>query len=249
MKRTFFFCLLLHALFAGTSCTKEGSGGKEFTSSVGKGGSMARFTIVGDYLYAIDKTHLKVFDIRAEKPALKSSKEVGFEIETIFPFKDKLFIGSTSVVHIFSIENPENPQKLSTAISPEVLRRCDPVVAKDTVAYATLRTNTTCGGSESILAVYNIKDVLNPVQVHFEPVIEPYGLGYSGDALYVCDKNSLVVFDISNAFVPQRKTQVDGEQFYDVIAHQNTLVCWSARGVALFDITKKFDPRLITNID
>ena len=249
MKKTLFFCLVVYVFLAGPSCTKDG-GGKGFTSpTTGKGGSLARFTVVGSYLYAIDKTHLKVFDISSEKPLLKSSKDVGFEIETIFPFKDKLFIGSTSVVHIFSIENPENPMKLSTAISPEILRRCDPVVAKDTVAYATLRTNATCGGSASILAVYDIRDVLNPSQVYSEGLVEPYGLGYSGDALYVCDKNSLVVFDISNAFMPERITQVEGEQFFDVIAYDNTLVCWTARGVALFDITKKFDPRLITNIN
>ena len=78
--------------------------------------------------------------------------KVGFEIETIFPFKDKLFIGSTSVVHIFSITDPAKPAKLSQAISPTVLRRCDPVVAKDNVAYATLRVNGACGGVQSILA-------------------------------------------------------------------------------------------------
>lgn len=246
MKRTLFFCLLLHAIFAGTSCTKDSA--KDYSPISGKGGSLARFTIVGNYLYAVDKTHLKVFDITASKPVLRNSKEVGFEIETIFPFKDKLFIGSTSVVHIFSITNPENPMPLSTAISPEVLRRCDPVVARDSVAYATLRTNGACGGTASILAVYDVKDVLHPVQVHSEPVTEPYGLGYSGNALYVCDKNSLVVFDISNAFMPQRKTQVEGDQFYDIIALQNTLVCWTASGVALYDISSKFEPQLIKNI-
>ena len=66
---------------------------------------MARFTIAGNYLYVVDKTHLKVFNVsEASLPVLKSNIEVGFEIETIYPFRDKLFIGSTSVVHIFSIE-------------------------------------------------------------------------------------------------------------------------------------------------
>ena len=68
---------------------------------------MARFTIVGNYLYTVDKTDLKVFDIaNPAAPVFRQTVPVGFEIETIFPFKDKLFIGSTSVVHIFSIADP-----------------------------------------------------------------------------------------------------------------------------------------------
>ncbi len=173
---------------------------------------------------------------------------VGFEIETIYPFKDKLFIGSTSVVHIFSVDDPENPQKLSTAISPEVLRRCDPVVAKETVAYATLRTNGFCGGTQSILAAYDITDITNPVQKATYPVTEPYGLGYADTALYVCDRRGLHVFDISKPFSPKQINVFADNWYLDVIPYNKTLICQVQDGLTLYDISTVMNPTLITKI-
>ena len=248
-KNTIYLFVLIIIASQHLSCTKE-SVGKLFSGNTGKGGSLARFTIAGNYLYTVDKTDLKVFNISNHSlPELKSTTNVGFEIETIYPFQDKLFIGSTSVVHIFSIENPEFPQKLSTAISPQVLRRCDPVVAKDSVAYATLRTNGACGGTQSLLAVYDIRDVLNPLPVAQVPVTEPYGLGYADNALYVCDRWSMIVFDITKPYEPILVTQVSGSEFYDVIPQGNTLVCWINGGVSLYDITERLNPKLITTIN
>jgi hypothetical protein len=200
-------------------------------------------------LYTVDKTQLKVFNVaNPATPELKSTIDAGFEIETIFPFSDKLFLGSSSVVYIFSIENPEAPKKLSEAISPQVLRRCDPVVAKDSVAYATLRTNGPCGGTQSILSVYDIRDVLHPVSVNQLPVAEPYGLGYADNALYVCDRFTLRVFDISEPYTPIQITELVGNEFYDVITDGNALVCWIKDGVAIYDISSRLDPQLITTI-
>lgn len=216
----------------------------------GSGGSTARFTISGDYLYTVDHENLKVFNIAdPANVALKNTVPVGFEIETIYPFKDKLFIGSTSVVHIFSVTNPEQPEKLSTAISPEVIRRCDPVVAKDNVAYATLRTNGVCGGTRSILATYDITDITQPKQVNSYLVTEPYGLGYSNNVLYVCDQQGLYVFDITDPFLPKFEKKITGSWYYDVIPYSNTLICQVNDGMNLFDITDRLNPQLITKIN
>ena len=128
MKKIIAHILVVVSFLPFTLCTKTSD--KTSPVTTGKGGSTARFTINGNYLYTVDKSTLKCYNIStADDPTLKSTSEVGFEIETIYSFRDKLFIGSTSVVHIFSIADPEYPKKLSTAISPEVLRRCDPVVA------------------------------------------------------------------------------------------------------------------------
>jgi hypothetical protein len=212
---------------------------------------MARFTIAGHYLYTVDQSDLKVYDIAdAANPVFKRTIPVGFEIETIFPFKDRLFIGSTTVVHIFSLTDPANPQKLSEAISPEVMRRCDPVVAKDTVAYATLRTNGPCGGTQSILAVYDIRNIAKPVQRASYPLTEPYGLGYSDTVLYVCDHTrGLIVFDIAKAYEPMLvKTLNDGD-YIDVIPYDNTLLCWIRNGMLLYDISDNKNPVLLTRIN
>jgi len=217
----------------------------------GRGGSLARFTVVGNYLYAVDKENLKVFNIsNPAQPVFTRTVPVGFEIETIYPFKDKLFIGSTSVVHIFSITDPANPQKLSVAISPTVLRRCDPVVAKDTVAYATLRTNSECGGTQSILAVYDIKDVLNPVQRNALPVSEPYGLGYADNTLYVSDRvQGIMVFDITQAYNPVLVRTVGNVQPVDVIPYGDILIVWTHIGMNLYDISNRQNPVLVTQIN
>jgi len=233
---------------ASLQCAKDTA--KAFTPGAGQGGSLARFAIAGNYLYTVDKEKLRVFNIsNAADPVLKATVNIGFEIETIYPFKDKLFIGSTSVVHIFSIENPEQPQKLSTAISPTVIRRCDPVVAKDDVAFATLRTSGPCGGTQSILAVYDITDITNPVQKATYPIAEPYGLGYANDALYVCDRDSLMVFDISKPFQPKFVSSVKDGSYVDVIPTSNTLICWVKEGVILYDIANPLAPQLITKIN
>ncbi len=232
-------------------CSKDSSGNFAGGAPSGQGGSLARFAIVNNYMYAVDKENLGVFSIsNPANPQLLRTIKVGFEIETIFPFKDKLFIGSTSVVHIFSIADPAKPEKLSQAISPTVLRRCDPVVAKDNVAYATLRVNGACGGVQSILACYDISDIANPVQKGTFNVAEPYGLGYKADVLYVCDRNvGLRVFDISSAYAPvQIKTLRDSDWYMDVIPYNDVLICWTSTGAVLYDITDNRNPVLLSSI-
>lgn len=243
-------CALLFLVLCG--CDKAASESNFYNGGgTGQGGSLARFTIAGNYLYTVDQTDLKVFDITdAANPIFKRVIPVGFEIETIFPFKDRLFIGSTSVVHIFSLADPSNPQKLSEAISPEVMRRCDPVVAKDTVAFATLRTNGPCGGVQSILAVYDIRNVARPVQRATYPLSEPYGLGYSDTVLYVCDNDrGLVVLDITKPFEPQFVKSLQDGSYIDVIPYGTTLICWVRNGMLLYDISDNKNPVLLTRIN
>jgi hypothetical protein len=250
MKLQFFSLLLVLVVFG---CEKAADTSSFKTGPSGQGGSLARFTVVNDYLYTVDKQNLKVFDIsNPSQLVYKRTIPVGFEIETIFPFKDKLFVGSTSMVHIFSITDPANPEKLSEAISPTVMRRCDPVVAKDTAAYATLRTNGECGGVQSVLAVYDIRDVLHPVQKITIPVSEPYGLGYSGNTLYVCDRfQGIVIYDISKAYNPvfiKNISNLSQTNFIDVIPYNNILICWASNGMVLYDISNPQNPQLIQQI-
>lgn len=247
MKKLLLYILLPVVLVAGTQCEKSSS---DNAISSGSGGSTARFAIQGNYLYTIDKENLNVYNITdVANPVLKNTLSVGFEIETIYPFKDKLFIGSTSVVYIYSVDDPESPKRLSTAISPDVIRRCDPVVAKDTVAYATLRTNGACGGTQSVMAAYNIKDISNPIQMTTYPVAEPYGLGYADSALYVCDRYGLYIFNIQRAFAPQMVKQLVNGWYLDVIPWNNTLICQMQDGLNLFDISNRLNPSFITKIN
>lgn len=250
MQRNLLLVLLVSSLFF--QCTKDSGSALSAASPAvsGAGGSLARFAIVGNYLYTVDDQRLKVYDITTgNNPLLKNTVNIGIEIETIFPFKDKLFIGSTSAVHIINISDPVNPVKLSTAISQQVLRRCDPVVAKDNVAYATLRTSGVCGGTRSILAIYDITDITRPVEKGSIFVAEPFGLGYSGNTLFVCDRlQGLILYDITLPYQPQFIKALKDGVYTDVICYQNTLLCWVSDGVLLYDISNPKSPSLLSKI-
>jgi len=88
---------------------------------------MARFAIVGNYLYAVDNNTLKVFDISVPAyPVYLKSKNIGNGIETIFPKDSLLFIGTQIGMLIFELTNPTNPLQIS---SYQHIYSCDPVVA------------------------------------------------------------------------------------------------------------------------
>lgn len=232
--------LLLGSLFAG--CSKD-SASTQSAVFQGQGGSTARFAIYNEWLYTVDAKQLRTYSLAdPSNPLLTHTQDVGFEIETIFPFSGKLFIGSTSVVHIFSIDNPSKPEKLSVAISPTVMRRCDPVVAKDTVAFATLRAGTACGGFQSILAVYDIRDITKPVQRGSFTLSEPRGLGYADTVLYVCDPPGLRLLNIKDAFQPKYIGELRDGDFYDVIPYGGLLFAQTRTGGIIYDISKPAAP-------
>lgn len=233
------------------SCTKNES--LNSIGNTGIGGSMARYTIVNNFLYVVNNTNLKVFDItQANNPIYKSTIEIGFGIETIYPFKDKLFIGSTSAVYIYSLTNPSQPQPLSIAISPTILRRCDPVVAKDSFAYATLRVNATCGGHQSVLATYNVVDVTNPFEVDKQDMNEPYGLAYLNKTLYVCNGLwGFNVYDLENGSLPKfikTITPSSNIYFYDVIPYNDQLIFWTSKGLEIYNINDQQNPEFLKAI-
>lgn len=246
MKNNILILLSLLLLF--TRCNKESA--ESAASSTGAGGSTARFTIIGNYLYVVDNTSLKAFDISnpAAAPVLKSKTDVGINIETIFPYQDKLFIGSSFAMHIFSLADPQRPVKLAQA-DYIVRMSCDPVVAKDSTAYATLNAAGPCGGGGSQLVVYDIKDITKPVLKQTLPLMAPHGLGISDSALYVCDGASgLNVYNTRNTYSPQLLRTIQGETFYDVIPYGNILICQVATGISLYDITVRHQPLFLSRI-
>lgn len=120
---------------------------------------MARFTIFDKYLYAATQSDLLVFDIStAEKPDSVNKINLGWGIETIFPYKDKLFIGSNTGMYIFDNSNPAKPVRQSIF---QHARACDPVVVEGDKAYVTLRQGW-CGQSPNQLDIVNISSLTNP---------------------------------------------------------------------------------------
>lgn len=241
--------LLITSLFF--QCSKDSTGNNAAgMNSQGAGGSTARFTIAGNYLYVVDNVSLKSFDIsNPDNPVYKDKTEVGLNIETIFPYQDKLFIGSSSSMYIYSLSDPAKPVRIGSA-TYTIRMACDPVVAKDSVAYATLRATGPCGGGQSALVVYNIKNISSPIHVNTIPLAAPYGLGVKDSALYICENSTgLKIFNVRDAYNPVYKKQVTGETYFDVIPYGNILICQVAGGYALYDIgSNPLDPVYISKI-
>jgi len=235
-------------LFLFGNCNKDSA--TAAVNNAGAGGSTARFTISGNYLYVVDHTSLKAFQITdPQHPVYKSKTDVGINIESIFPYADKLFIGSSFSMYIYSLADPTKPVKIAKA-DYNIRMSCEPVIAKDSVAYATLNASGPCGGSQSALVVYNIKNIGSPVLTATIPLSAPYGLGMKDHALYVCEGAAgLRVYDITNRFFPLFVRNVTGETFYDVIPYGNILIAQIQGGFTLFDIgTNPLQPVFISKI-
>jgi hypothetical protein len=108
----------------------------------------------------LDYNTIEVIDISDPSAAeIKGNVNVGFGVETIFPYKDKLFIGSVDGMYIYDLANPQVPKKLGEA---RHVRSCDPVVANDSVAYVTLRGSGNCGAATDGLYTYTTSPILLP---------------------------------------------------------------------------------------
>ena len=156
--------------------------------STGQGGSLARFKIVSDYLYAVDSHTIHVIDIEdLANPVNVKDVSAGFDIETIFNQGNHLYLGSMQGMYIYNISVPDNPTFISQFQHGTA---CDPVVVDGETAYITLRGGNLCGAIESGLFVIDVKDLSSPNQIAQYNLDNPYGLGVQGDLLFVCDGTS-----------------------------------------------------------
>ncbi len=229
-------------LLIAAGCKKS----SDVATSGSANGSLTRFITVGNYLYVVDNSSLKTYSIiTPSTPVFKSSTPVGFSIETIFSYQDKLFIGSANAMFIYSISNPEQPQKLSETIY--FLRGRDPIVAFDSVAYSTVRS---FGIGNGVLNVFNIKNISQPVLVTREIMTNPYGLGVKDSALYVCDGAAgLKMYNINNPYQPSIRGSFSlPEIIYDIIPQGNILLCYIQGGICLLDISNRFSPVIMAKL-
>lgn len=247
MQKYLVLFYVIAMLIAG-GCKKGDTAG---SASSGKSGSTARMTISNNYLYIVNFRELKVYDITDPvKTVLKNTVSVGFDVETIYPYSNKLFIGSGSAMYIYDISDPKNPA-LQGAVNH--IRACDPVVADGSYAYVTLRNNNSgCGGTQNVLNVYDISGgkILTPALISTTALPQPYGLSIYENTLYVCCAAAgLAVVNVTDRKKPEvTKVITEGKSYTDVIAFDQTLFAYVQGGIALFDISDPQNPVFISEI-
>ena len=167
------------------------------SAATGKGGSLARFAILGQTLYTVDTNSLRLFDLQTPAtPVASKQVGMGFGIETIFPQDHYLFLGTQFGMYIYDVATPTDPQRVAYY---QHLVSCDPVVVDGRYAYVTLRTGRTCGGGlTNQLEVIDLSNLSQPKLARSYPLTNPGGLGAENNRLYVCD-DGLKTFDTSQA--------------------------------------------------
>ena len=216
---------------------------------VGKAGSLARFAMSNGHLYAVDDQNLQVFDVtQSADPVPGSELAIGFMIETIFPYNDKLFIGSQDGMFIYDNTSPENPTYVS---SFSHATSCDPVVANDSVAYVTLRSGNTCQGTQNQLDVLDVRDVYNPWLMTSYQMENPHGLGIDANVLFLCEgEHGLKVFDTTDSYQIDQRMIAHFEDIhaYDVIPANGVLIVIGDDGIYQYDYTDLSNIHLLSKL-
>lgn len=199
-------------------------------SDTGKGGSLARFTIVDSTMYLVDNREIKVFDIKNEKdPALVQSVNISAnDIETIFHFGDYLYLGSSTGMYIYDIQDPRHPNYMSMATHAS---GCDPVVSDGEFAYVTVKNTLACNRFRNlnILEIYDVQDPGTPKLLSTTSMEAPSGLAIDDDILFVCD-NGLKVFDVSERRAPLLLKVIPSDAF-DIIINGNVILTVDPKGI------------------
>lgn len=213
-------------------------------AAAGIGGSFARFSIVDQYLYTVDNATMRVWTGNS-CPSLLETVNIGWNIETIFPWKNRLFIGSQTGVFIFNNSDPLHPV-LETQFSHAT--GCDPVVCDDRNAYVTIHDGTTCNGTFNQLDVIGIENLPTATLDKSYPMTRPMGLSVTNDFLYLCD-DGLKIFDKTDPLNLKQKSHLKGLKTYDVIAlGAGRLLVIGEDGFYQYDAVNPEDPKELSRI-
>jgi hypothetical protein len=156
----------------------------------------------------------------------------GYDLETIYPFEDKLFMGSDIGMFMYDVSNPVQPVSIGEFSHG---RACDPVVTDGKYAYITLHAGTSCGGDANELDVVNIENIQQSELVKTYPMTKPTGLCEDGSLLFVCDSTVVKIYDASNPAQLQLLNQVSCNSPYDVIARDHVAIVVNNLGLYQYD--------------
>lgn len=207
------------------SCSKDTGG------EVAIGGSLNKFTIIGNNLYVIDNAKVETYNIENGEMEYIGSTTIEPGIETLFPFDTLILVGAQNGMHICK----KNQDGTLTLLSRYThIQSCDPVVTDGKTAYVTLSAG--CGNESNQLDILNITDPYNPLRIKSYPMNHPKGLGIDGKLLFICDsEEGLKIFDRTD---PEKLLQLyhfDNFTAIDVIPFNGLLLVMTGNGFREFN--------------
>lgn len=231
----------------GQYLSSDGAAGSSGVS--GQGGSMARFTIYDNYLYAVTDNDLLVYSIsNPVSPDSTSKINLGGGIETIFPYQDKLFIGSNTGMHIYDNKDPQKPTRMSVF---NHARACDPVVVQGNRAYVTLRSAGWCGAAPNQLHIINITDLYAPSLIKSYDMQNPHGVSVVDKKLTLAEGNyGLKSFDLTHETDIRQLQHIKDIHAFDVIQLSNNRILMIGNdGFYQYDNTDPSNLKLLSKIE
>jgi hypothetical protein len=224
-------------LASGSNATKPNSG----TS-----GSMASMVLMNDYIYALQYSYaVGVVNISTPSaPKLDTTLYAGMDLQTMYPFEDKLFLGSMSGMFMYDVSTPAAPTYLGGFSHASA---CDPVITDGKYAYVTLHAGSACSGTTNELDVIDIKDLMTPTLVKKYNLTKPNGLCKDGNLLFVCDDKSGVRLynadDVSNL---KQLNSIAVNNAYDIIAANNIAIVVASDGLYQYDYSDTKNIRFLS---
>ena len=224
------------------------SSSNSVTKSNSIAGSMATFALAGNYLYTVSPYGMNIFNITSgDDPVLNNKLNLGLNIETIFPFKDKLFLGSPNGMYIFDIGgNPAMPVSIGSFAHA---RSCDPVISDEKFAYVTLHSGTRCSGFTNQLDIVQLNSFTDAQRVISYPFTSPQGLAKDENNLFICDgKDGLKIYDASGVPTLKLLKSIPGFEPSDVILNNHIALVMAKDGVYQFSYSDLNNIHLLSKI-
>ncbi|MBR9922121.1 MAG: hypothetical protein GYB31_14880 [Bacteroidetes bacterium] len=253
------YLLFLPVLFLVGCYSEEGISPAD-SNDTGTAGSYARFIISGDFMYIVDESNLKTFSLAdPTTPELIHEQPVGNQVETVFRLNNRLFIGSSSGLYLYTIGQDGQPLFAGEFLYSDFtfdIEPCDPVVANDTLAFVTLNTtnrvsrcrvNTTA--QVNLLNIFDISNFSDPQLLAQYELVNPKGVGLDDNILFVCDGiDGLKVFDVTDPLAIVQLHHFPGFETYDVIPLDGLLLVIGPDNVYQYDYSDLDNMKQISKI-
>jgi hypothetical protein len=219
----------------------------EGKSTTGVNGSMSRFIVRNNYLYSVINNTMSIFNLAGVAP-LKAAENIyiGRSVETIFSYKDNLFMGTPTGMMIYSVTDPVKPIYQSMVSH---VYGCDPVVVENDLAYVTVHSGNLCGQNTNELFIIDVSNVKSPKQLVSYSMVQPKGLGIDNGKLFVCD-DGLKVYKVGDpqTLMTNRLAYFTGMKGFDVIPYNNILMMIADDGLYQYDYSNIDNIKLLSKI-